>query len=156
MPDSSPATLARHGAPGAARPGGPHGPGRLAGAIARSWTWNAALCLAAVLLGAAAPQGCQEGAMAKQVIFSAVSGKVLQDGKPVSGAIVEREYRYASGTEKTGKDSTTTGPDGGFTLPKIEFSSFLLSWLPHEVMIAQVITIRHDGKAHQADRKSVV
>ena len=59
--------------------------------------------------------------MAKMVIFSAVSGRVLQDGTPVPGATVEREFRWAW-KDETGTDATTTGPGGEFALPKIERS----------------------------------
>lgn len=87
--------------------------------------------------------------MAKMVIFSAVSGKVLHDGKPVAGATVEREFHWGW-KDETGRDSTTTGPDGEFALPRIERSSLLGSLLPHEPVIAQDLTIRHAGKAYKA------
>ena len=45
--------------------------------------------------------------MASMVIFSAVSGKVLQAGQPVAGAVVEREFRWAW-KEENGKDAATT------------------------------------------------
>jgi hypothetical protein len=91
----------------------------------------------------------QESAMAKMVIFSAVSGKVLQDGKPVPGATVEREFRW-SWKDEIGKDSTTTGAGGEFSFSKIERSSFLGSLLPHEPVVRQSLTIQHGGKAYEA------
>lgn len=100
--------------------------------------------LAAGLLFAA-----QGTAMAKMVIFSAVQGRVLDNGKPVAGAQIEREFKWAW-KDETGTDATTTGADGAFALPAIERSSFLGSLLPHEPVIRQSITIRHAGKAYEA------
>lgn len=87
--------------------------------------------------------------MAKMVIFSAVKGRVLDNGKPVAGAVVEREFRWAW-KDETGTDKTTTGADGGFTMPAIERSSLLGSLLPHEPVIRQSLTIKHGGKSYEA------
>ncbi len=91
----------------------------------------------------------QGTAMAKMVMFSAVSGKVLQDGKPVAGAVVEREFRWSWKSE-TGTDSTQTDASGAFRFPVIERSSFMGSVLPHEPMVRQTILIKHGGKTHKA------
>lgn len=88
-------------------------------------------------------------AMAKMVIFSAVQGRVLDNGKPVAGAQIEREFKWAW-KDETGTDKTATGAGGEFSLPAIERSSFLGSLLPHEPVIRQSITIRHDGKSYEA------
>jgi hypothetical protein len=88
-------------------------------------------------------------AMASMVIFSAVSGKVLQAGQPVAGAVVEREFRWAW-KEETGKDSVITDAAGAFSLPMIERDSLLGSVLPHEPMVRQTILIKHAGKTHKA------
>ena len=87
--------------------------------------------------------------MAKMVIFSAVTGKVLQDGKPVSGASIEREFRWAW-KDETGTDKATSGIGGEFSFPAVERSSFLGSLLPHEPVVRQSITIRHAGKSYEA------
>lgn len=87
--------------------------------------------------------------MAKMVIFSAVSGRVLLDGAPVAGALVEREYRWVW-KDETGTDKTVSGANGEFSLPVIERSSLLGSLLPHEPNIRQSLTIRHAGKNHEA------
>jgi hypothetical protein len=87
--------------------------------------------------------------MAKMVIFSAVQGRVLDNGKPVAGAQIERTFKWAW-KDESGSDTTTTGTAGEFTLPAIERSSFLGSLLPHEPVIRQSITIRHGGKAYEA------
>jgi len=91
----------------------------------------------------------QGSAMAKMVMFSAVSGQVLQDGKPVAGALVEREFRWSWKSE-TGTDSTQTDASGAFRLPVIERSSFMGSLLPHEPNVRQTILIKHGGKTHKA------
>jgi hypothetical protein len=87
--------------------------------------------------------------MAKMVIFSAVSGKVLQDGKPVPGASVEREFRWVW-KDEIGTDSATTGANGEFSFAKIERSSFLGSLLPHEPVVRQSLTIKVGGKSYEA------
>lgn len=92
--------------------------------------------------------GVQESAMAKMVLFSAVTGRVLQDGKPVRGATVEREFRWAW-KDETGADSATTGAGGEFSLPRIERSSFLGSLVPHEPVVRQSLTIKVNGKAYE-------
>jgi hypothetical protein len=91
----------------------------------------------------------QGNAMASMVIFSAVSGKVLQAGQPVAGAVVEREFRWAW-KEENGKDAATTDAAGEFRLPAIERNSLLGSVLPHEPMVRQTILIKHAGKTHKA------
>ena len=87
--------------------------------------------------------------MAKMVIFSAVKGKVLLDGKPVAGAAVEREFRWAWKNE-TSTDSTASDANGDFALPVIERSSITGSLLPHEPMVRQTIIIKHAGKVYKA------
>lgn len=87
--------------------------------------------------------------MAKMVIFSAVKGRVLDNGKPVAGAVVEREFRWAW-KEENGTDTTTSNAAGEFSLPAIERSSLLGSLLPHEPMVRQTILIKHAGKTHKA------
>jgi hypothetical protein len=89
----------------------------------------------------------QGSAMAKFVIFSAVSGKVLHNGKPVSGAVLERTFVWQ---EEQATDSVTTAGDGTFSFPKIERGSFLSSLLPSEPLSEQTIMIRHQGKAYKA------
>lgn len=89
--------------------------------------------------------------MGKLVIFSEVRGRVLLDGKPVPGATVERTFDWVAKDER-GKDSTTTGPTGEFTLPAIERRSLLASLFPHETLIGQTLTVHHAGKSYLAWR----
>ncbi|MCY4756712.1 DUF6795 domain-containing protein [Pelomonas aquatica] len=109
--------------------------------------WRKALMALIVMLGVGA---CSEGhAMGKMVLFSAVRGTVLRDGKPVAGATVEREFDWAWKSEK-GKDATTTDAAGAFSLPAIVRSSFLGSFMPHEPLVKQTITIIHGGTSYKA------
>jgi hypothetical protein len=87
--------------------------------------------------------------MAKMVIFSAVSGTVMHEGKPVADAVIEREWKWVWGDE-TGSDQATTAADGSFSLPKIERRSFLGGLLPHEPVVRQTILIRHAGNSYKA------
>jgi hypothetical protein len=88
-------------------------------------------------------------AFGKKVLFSSVEGTVLDQGQPVQGAEIVREYEWVYTGEK-GTDSTTTGSDGGFSLPAIEGSSFGASVLPHEPLVAQKILIRRGGNEYRA------
>lgn len=88
-------------------------------------------------------------AMGKMVLFSAVRGQVLLEGKPVGGATVEREFEWAWKSEK-GRDTTRTDADGRFSMAAITRSSFLGSLLPHEPVVRQVITIDHGGRRYKA------
>ena len=87
--------------------------------------------------------------MAKMVIFSAVSGQVLQGGKPVAGAVLEREFRWAW-KQETATDRAETNAAGEFSFPAIERSSLMGSLLPHEPNVRQTILIKHAGKTHKA------
>lgn len=87
--------------------------------------------------------------MGKMVLFSAVRGQVLLNGKPVVGATVEREFDWAWKSEK-GRDSTLTDAEGRFSLAPITRTSFLGGLLPHEPVVRQVISIDHAGKRYKA------
>lgn len=87
--------------------------------------------------------------MAKMVLFSAVEGRVLENGKPVAGAKVQRSWRWSWKSEN-GADHAVTAADGRFALPAVVRSSLLGSLLPHEPLIDQIITIEMAGKTYQA------
>ncbi len=87
--------------------------------------------------------------MAKMVLFSAIQGRVLDNGKPVAGAQIERTWRWSWKSED-GADRTTSAADGSFALPAVVRSSILGSLLPHEPLVDQIITIQHGGKAYKA------
>jgi len=88
-------------------------------------------------------------AMGKMVLFSAVRGKVVQDGRPVQGAVVEREFKWAW-KDETGRDNATTDANGEFSFSPVVRSSFFGSLLPHEPMVRQTILIRHGGQTYKA------
>jgi hypothetical protein len=87
--------------------------------------------------------------MASMMLFSAVSGQVLENGKPVPGALVEREFCWAW-KQESGTDSTTTDADGAFSLPAIKRRSLLGGLLPREPFVEQTILIQYDGQTYQA------
>jgi hypothetical protein len=108
-----------------------------------------AVGLGLVLAAAGLLLATQGSAMAKMVMFSAVSGKVLHNGKPVAGAAVEREFFWAWKSE-TGRDSTQTDAGGNFRFALVERSSLMGSLLPHEPIVRQTILIKHEGKTYKA------
>jgi hypothetical protein len=101
------------------------------------------------LLLVIALSACNQGlAMGNQVIFSTVQGTVLLQGKPVAGAVVERQFEWDN--EKAA-DRVSTGADGSFSLPAVtRKSSFMERFLSSEPMVKQTILVTHEGKAHKA------
>jgi len=87
--------------------------------------------------------------MGKMVLFSEVQGNVTLAGKPVAGAVLEREFRWAW-KQETGTDTTQTDAAGKFRFQAIERSSFMGSLLPHEPNVRQTILIKHGGKVFKA------
>lgn len=87
--------------------------------------------------------------MGKKCLFSAVSGVVLEYGKRVEGAVIERSYEW-SWKQQNGGDSTTTDALGAFSLPVIWGRSLSASLLPHEPNVRQTILIRYRGKTYDA------
>lgn len=87
--------------------------------------------------------------MAKMVLFSAMEGRVLHNGKPVAGAQIERSWRWSWKSEN-GADQTTTAADGGFVLPAVVRTSWMGSLLPHEPLVDQIISIQVAGKTYKA------
>lgn len=82
-------------------------------------------------------------------IFSEVNGVVLYEGKPVSGAVIERMFVWAWGNER-GTDSTITDTEGVFRFPVILKKSISGNVIPHQPFIEQTITIQHEGKVYTA------
>ncbi len=114
------------------------------GPQARRW---ARICSAvAVVWFSLTAQGT---AMAKMVIFSQINGRVLLNGSPIAGAVVERDWKWAW-KDETGKDQATTAADGQFSLPLVERGSLLGSFLPHTPSVRQTILIKHEGKTYKA------
>jgi hypothetical protein len=91
-------------------------------------------------------QGC---AMAEMTLFSAVQGQVLEAGKPLAGASVERSWRW-TWKKENGADAATTDAAGSFSLPRVARRSFLGGLVPHEPFVEQTILIRHNGRSYKA------
>jgi hypothetical protein len=87
--------------------------------------------------------------MFKVCLFSPVKGKVVLNGQPVVGAVIERSYDWAWKNQK-GRDETTTDQNGEFSLPAIYGTMILGSVMPHEPVIDQTINIQYQGKTHEA------
>lgn len=90
--------------------------------------------------------GEESMAFGKVSLFSEVEGVVLHNGQPVTGASVERSYRWHWG-DKQGTDNTTSDSDGTFKFPEITERSFTASIVPHEPVIEQKIMITVDGNS---------
>ncbi len=88
------------------------------------------------------------GSMGK-VMFSEVHGVVLNNGAPVAGARVVREYTWAWDNKKV-REETTSDAQGRFAFAMASKKSLLTGLLPHEPVISQLITISHDGKEYIA------
>lgn len=91
----------------------------------------------------------EANAMGKMCLFSAVKGVVLDHGKPVEGASIERSYKWMW-NDQTGNDAATTDAQGAFSMPAIWRHSFLGSLLPHEPVVRQTILIKVAGKSYEA------
>ena len=91
----------------------------------------------------------EANAMGKMCLFSAVKGVVLDHGKPVEGATLERTYKWMWKNE-TGGDNTVTDARGAFQFPAIWGSSLLGSLLPHEPVVDETILIHHAGQTYKA------
>lgn len=87
--------------------------------------------------------------MGNLCLFSAVTGVVLDHGRPVEGARLERSYEWRWKPE-SGRDETRTDADGRFRLPAITRGSLLGSLLPHEPFVRQTLLIHHAGRTYQA------
>ena len=87
---------------------------------------------------------CSESSMAKYVLFSPVSGKVVLAGKPVAGATVKRWYRGGY-SDKEGTETTTTDASGSFSFGQVTFSSIMAGFMPHEAVITQKIFVVING-----------
>lgn len=91
----------------------------------------------------------EANAMDRMCLFSAVHGVVLDHGKPVAGATIERSYNWGW-NDQSGGDQTTTDAQGAFALPAIWGRSLLGAILPHEPVIEQTILIKYAGRTWKA------
>ncbi|GAA0358921.1 hypothetical protein GCM10009092_23930 [Bowmanella denitrificans] len=83
-------------------------------------------------------------------IFSAVEGKVMLNGEPVSGARVKRYYEWGN-IEKENTFLTKTNDEGRFSFSEINISSLSASLnIISQPTIIQNITIEHEGREYTA------
>lgn len=82
------------------------------------------------------------------ILFSEVQGVVLDQGRPVAGAQVERVYNWGW-KDRTYRETTTTDSEGRFHFAATTESTLLGSVLPHEPVIIQEIFIRRDGREYE-------
>lgn len=82
-------------------------------------------------------------------LFSEVQGVVLDKGKPVQDAEVERIYNWGW-KDVTKQEKTTTDQEGRFHFNPVVESTFFGSILPHEPVITQKILIRYQGIDYKA------
>jgi hypothetical protein len=80
------------------------------------------------------------------VLFSAVSGKLLDKGKPVAGLTLTRTVEWKGDTFV---DSTVTDKGGGFAFPVLKKFGMLYALLPAEPRIDQTIKTVHQGKEYE-------
>lgn len=86
-------------------------------------------------------------AMGGKVMFSAVTGQVLQNGKPLAGVKVVRQYTWAWNDKKV-VEEVVTDAAGSFSFKQASQSSLLTSIVPHEPVIYQTIHIFHNDKKY--------
>lgn len=84
--------------------------------------------------------------MLRLCLFSPVKGIVVQNGKPVAGAVVKRTWKFA----KERSDETVTDENGEFSFPGAYTRNVLWQFLPAETCIFQQIQIHHMGHSYSA------
>jgi hypothetical protein len=83
------------------------------------------------------------------VLFSAISGTLVKDGKPVAGATLTRRAKLGDWYE----DTAVTDKDGKFSFGTMKAFSLTAHMLPHEPVVSQqmfavVGEIKHDVWYH--------
>jgi hypothetical protein len=82
----------------------------------------------------------------RMVLFSAIAGTLVKDGKPVANAVITREANF-HGFEQT--DTTTTDKDGTFSFPTMKRFTVLWQVLPSEPIVHQKIVARALDKDYE-------
>lgn len=88
-------------------------------------------------------------AMGGKIMFSSVKGQIVQNGKPVAGAKVVRQYVWQWNGKKVIEETTSDG-SGNFSFKQASQSSLLTSIVPHEPVITQLILIHFADKKYEA------
>lgn len=90
------------------------------------------------------------GLGSKLVLFSEVNGQVVDQGKPVAGAIVTRYYRW-SWLNREATDQTVTDNEGRFSFKSVNTRS-ITALFPHQPYISQKLEIHIGKKVYEAWR----
>jgi hypothetical protein len=80
----------------------------------------------------------------KACLFSKMSGVLLMDGKPVSGARIVRTVELSRKKE----DETVSDENGEFELPAI-FERSILNVLPQEFAAGQEVVVHYENKEYR-------
>jgi hypothetical protein len=83
----------------------------------------------------------------KKVIFSEVKGVVLDHGRPISGATVER---FVKDSNKENSDTTVTDSNGRFHFKIMEKPPSFPKLFPHETVVTQRILVTVDKNKYKA------
>jgi hypothetical protein len=70
----------------------------------------------------------------RMVLFSAIAGKLVKDGKPVANATITREANFHGSKHS---DSTATDKDGNFSFETMKTFTLLYQVLPSEPVMGQ-------------------
>lgn len=83
------------------------------------------------------------GIFGSKTLFSAVSGKIVNNGEAVAGVAVEQRAQDSNG--KPVVHTTNTAADGSFHFEEITTKKGFLDYLPSAVVVQQEINIAYDG-----------
>lgn len=92
------------------------------------------------------------GLFSRLVFFSEVQGTVLKNGKPVSGAELVQDVVWSDNKNDEPSRHLCTDAQGRFHFPTWEHRAGMARIVPHQPVILQKITIRHEGVEYTAWR----
>ncbi len=82
--------------------------------------------------------------MEQAVLFSALEGQVLQNGRPLAGATLVREWDFPE-NKVQGRDETMTDSNGQFRLAVVLHPYRRSRFFPQQPVVAQLIRVSHSG-----------
>jgi hypothetical protein len=103
------------------------------------------ICLVGIILFISLDEG--NAMFFEKVIFSEVKGVVLDHGKPIPRATVER---FVKDSNKENKDRTVTDSDGRFHFKTMEKSPSFPKLFPHETVITQRLLVTVGNNQYKA------